>query len=164
MWRWTDFLDVDAIRPSLESRAPTEVLYELAGLMAPAAGVSQRELALDLRAREHLGSTAMEGGVAVPHCRLARAERIVTCLGIHRGGLAFGAAEDGLVRIFVGLVSPLDTAGLHLNVLARIATLLHEPVLRADLLAASSPVVIRALLVQAEEAHLSPRHDVALGH
>lgn len=164
MLRWTDYLDVDAIRPSLEARDPEEVLSELAGLMARRAGVSQRELALNLMARERLGSTAMEGGVAVPHCRLARVERIVTCLGIHRGGLAFGAAEDGLVRIFVGLVSPMDTAGLHLNVLSRIATLLRDPRLRAELLVAPSPSAIRALLVRAEDEHLLPRHEMALGH
>ncbi|NVJ23856.1 MULTISPECIES: PTS sugar transporter subunit IIA [Myxococcus] len=154
MLRWTEFLDVEAIRLSLHARDRVEVLHELAGLMSARAGVPQRELAVHLLAREQLGATAMEGGVAVPHCRHARAGRIVTCLGIHRSGLAFGAPEDGLVRIFVGLVSPPDTAGLHLNVLSRIATLLSDARLRAELLAAPSAGAIRALLVSAEEAHL----------
>ncbi|TQF16638.1 PTS sugar transporter subunit IIA [Myxococcus llanfairpwllgwyngyllgogerychwyrndrobwllllantysiliogogogochensis] len=162
MLRWTEFLDVEAIRPSLVARDRGAVLHELAGLMSARAGVSQRELAVHLLAREQLGSTVMEGGVAVPHCRHAGVERIVTCLGIHRGGLAFGAPEDGLVRIYVGMVSPPDTAGLHLNVLSRIATLLHAPELRAELMAAPSAGVMRALLVRAEEACLPLRNEMSL--
>ena len=164
MLRWSEFLEVEAIRPSLEARERVGVLYELAGLMAARAGVPQRELAVHLLAREQLGSTAMEGGVAVPHCRHARARRIVTCLGIHRGGLAFGEPEDGLVRIYVGLVSPTDTSGLHLNVLSRIATLLHDAHVREALLAAPTPAAMRALLVRAEEEHLPQLGEVALAH
>ncbi|MCP3099253.1 PTS sugar transporter subunit IIA [Myxococcus sp. K15C18031901] len=162
MLRWTDFLELEAINLSLEARNRTEVLYELAGLMAPEALVPRQELAVHLLAREQLGSTAMEGGVAVPHCRHARVPRIVTCVGIHRGGLAFGEPEDGLVRLFVGLVSPPDTAGLHLNVLSRIATLVRDPRLREALLAAPSARALRALLVQAESAITPPWTEAAL--
>ncbi|SES73895.1 PTS system, nitrogen regulatory IIA component [Myxococcus fulvus] len=162
MLRWTEFLEVEAICPSLRARERVGVLHELAGMMADEAGVPARELAVHLLAREQLGSTAMEGGVAVPHCRHARAGRIVTCLGIHRGGLAFGEPEDGLVRIYVGLVSPPDTGGLHLNVLSRIATLLHDVRVRDALMAAASPAVIRALLVRAEEEVLPLRGELAV--
>ncbi|MCP3063259.1 PTS sugar transporter subunit IIA [Myxococcus sp. K38C18041901] len=161
MWRWSEFLEVEAIRPALEARERVGVLHELAGLMSPGSGVAPRQLAVHLLAREQLGPTSMEGGVAVPHCRHARARRIATCLGIHRGGLAFGEPEDGLVRIYVGLVSPPDTAGLHLNVLSRIATLLRDVHVRDALMAAPSAAAIHALLVRAEEEHLPQRGEVA---
>ncbi|MCE9668654.1 PTS sugar transporter subunit IIA [Myxococcus stipitatus] len=162
MLRWTEFLELEAINPSLEARNRTELLHELAGLMSADAMVPRQELAVHLLAREQLGSTAMEGGVAVPHCRHARVPRIVTCVGIHRGGLAFGEPEDGLVRVFVGLVSPPDPAGLHLNVLSRIATLLRQSRVREALLAAPSAKALRALLVQAESALAPPWPEAAL--
>jgi nitrogen PTS system EIIA component len=159
--RWMDFLDGAAIRPDLRSRDSDALLAELAELMAPRAGVPAAVLAEHLRDRERLGTTAMEGGVAIPHCRVAGARGIVTCLGVHRGGLAFGEPEDGLVHLFVGLVAPPDTAGLHLNVLSRIAALLHDAALRDALLHADTAEDAHRLLAQAE-ARLIPHTAVAL--
>ncbi|MCP3136861.1 PTS sugar transporter subunit IIA [Pyxidicoccus xibeiensis] len=162
MLRWTDYLEVDSIRLSLQATDRDGVLKELAGLMAARARVPERELASALVARERLGSTAMPGGVAVPHCRLARVPRIVTCVGIHPGGLHFGDPEDAPVHIFVGLVSPPDTAGLHLNVLARISSLLREPSLRTALLRAPSALEAHALLVRTEYSLRLERRDLHL--
>ncbi|RKG92280.1 PTS sugar transporter subunit IIA, partial [Corallococcus carmarthensis] len=150
--RWMDFLAVEAIRPALRAHDSASLLEELAELLAPEADVAREVIAGALRARERLGATAMEGGVAIPHCRVEGARRIVTCVGLHRGGLAFGEPEDGLVRIFVGVVAPPDTAGLHLNVLSRIAALLHTPPMRDALLATVTASEAHALLVRAEAA------------
>ncbi len=162
MLRWTDFLEVGAICPSLEARSRDGVLEELAGLLSPRAQVPKRELALRLLERERLGSTAMAGSVAVPHCRIARVPRIVTCVGIHRDGLAFGDPEAERVRIFVGVVSPPDTAGLHLSVLARIAGMLRSAALREALLQAPSAAAAHALLAGAEQLHRGSRSEPAL--
>ncbi|NTX10334.1 PTS sugar transporter subunit IIA [Myxococcus llanfairpwllgwyngyllgogerychwyrndrobwllllantysiliogogogochensis] len=162
MLRWTDFLDVEAVRLSLEARERVGVVHELAGLMSARARVSPKELAAHLLAREQLGSTAMVGGVAVPHCRLAGVSRIVTCVGVHSQGVDFGEADGGRVHVFVGMVSPPDTAGLHLNVLARIGALLRNARLREALLTAPSPSALRALLVCVEDAHVNHRSEVAL--
>ncbi|RKG74288.1 PTS sugar transporter subunit IIA [Corallococcus terminator] len=148
--RWMDFLAVEAIQPSLRARDSDSLLQELAGLLAPQAGVTAAVLAEHLRERERLGTTAMEGGVAIPHCRVEGVRRIVTCLGIHRGGLAFGEPEDGLVHLFVGMAAPPDTAGLHLNVLSRIAALLHDASLRGALLRTTTAEQAHTLLAQTE--------------
>ncbi|WP_338278497.1 PTS sugar transporter subunit IIA [Corallococcus caeni] len=150
--RWMDFLAVEAVRPNLRAHDGESLLAELSELLAPGADVPREMLAGALCARERLGTTAMEGGVAIPHCRVEGVRRIVTCVGLHRGGLAFGEPEDGLVRIFVGVVAPPDTAGLHLNVLSRIAALLHAPPLRDALLATLTASEAHALLARAETA------------
>jgi nitrogen PTS system EIIA component len=150
--RWMEFLPLEAVRPVLRARDSDSLLDELAELLAPGAGVPKERISAKLRERERLGPTAMEGGVAIPHCRVEGARGIVTCLGLHRGGLAFGAPEDGLVRIFVALVSPPDTAGLHLNVLSRIAALLQGPALREALLDTTTSREALQLLARAEAA------------
>ncbi|NBD09678.1 MULTISPECIES: PTS sugar transporter subunit IIA [Corallococcus] len=154
--RWMDFLSLEAIRPALRAHDRDSLLDELAGLMAPESGVAPEVIASQLRAREALGATVMAGGVAIPHCRVEGARGIVTCLGMSRRGLVFGAPEDGRVRIFVGLVAPTDTAGLHLNVLSRIATLLRAPSLRDALLATTTAREAYALLSWAESLHPQP--------
>ncbi|WP_338262459.1 PTS sugar transporter subunit IIA [Corallococcus caeni] len=164
---WMDFLSVQAVRPALRARDSASLLGELAELLAPEAEVPPEILAGALQARERLGTTAMEGGVAIPHCRVEGARRIVTCVGLHRGGLAFGEPEDGLVHLFVGMVAPPDTAGLHLNVLSRIASLLHAPTLRDALLATVTASEAHALLARAESAlhphAAAPPHRAGLG-
>ncbi|MCY1040700.1 PTS sugar transporter subunit IIA [Corallococcus sp. bb12-1] len=161
MW-WMEFLSEEAIQPSLRARDSDSLLQELAGLLAPEAGVTQAVLAKHLRERERLGATVMEGVVAIPHCRVEGVRRIVTCLGIHRGGLAFGKTGDGLVHLFVGMVAPPDTAGLHLNVLSRIAALLHDASLRDALLRTTTAKQAHTLLAQTEAA-LHP-HSVPTTH
>ncbi|RKH12487.1 PTS sugar transporter subunit IIA [Corallococcus praedator] len=157
--RWMDFLTVEAIQPSLQARDSDTLLQELAGLLAPEAGMTQHLLAYHLRERERLGSTVMEGGVAIPHCRVGGVRRIVTCLGIHRAGLAFGGPEHGRMHLFVGMATPPDTAGLHLGVLSRIAALLHSATLRDALLRTTTADEAHSLLAQAEATlHPYPAH------
>ncbi|MCE9668655.1 PTS sugar transporter subunit IIA [Myxococcus stipitatus] len=160
MLKWTDFLEVENVRLSLSSSDRVGVVRELAGVMAARAHVSPKDLAMHLLAREQLGSTATEGGVAVPHCRLVGVPRIVTCVGIHREGVDFGEAGGVRSRIFVGVVSPPDTAGLHLNVLARIGALLRNNRLCEALRTAPSASALRALLVCVEDVHVSQRMEM----
>lgn len=155
--RFTDFLSEDAIRPSLRSRSRQKVLRELAEVLATEAGAPAERIHPLLTARERIASTVICPGVAIPHCRLEGLQRITACVGIHHEGLAFGPPEGGLIHVFVGVVSPPDTGGLHLNVLSRIAALLHEPQLREALKGAPTAAALRTLLMEAEEAHVVSR-------
>jgi nitrogen PTS system EIIA component len=163
--RFTEFLTPGSIRPSLKARDTRGVLEELADLLAPSAGVSADTLAPLLLERERVASTAMPGGVAIPHCRLEGLPRMVVCVGIHREGCAFGDAEEGLIRVFVGLASPLRAAGLHLRVLSRIAGMLRDPSLRQALCEAPTAAHVHELLLRAEEAYvagMAPQEGPAL--
>jgi nitrogen PTS system EIIA component len=153
--RFTEFLAPGSIRPSLRASDRKGVLEELADLLAPSAGVPAGVLGSLLLERERVASTAMTGGVAIPHCRLEGLPRLIACVGIHREGCAFGAPEDGRVHVFVGLASPLRTAGLHLGVLARIAGMLRNTSLRQALRQAPTAAHIHELLLQAEEAYVA---------
>ncbi|MDC0712061.1 PTS sugar transporter subunit IIA [Stigmatella sp. ncwal1] len=153
--RFTDFLSEERIRPFLRARERAGVVCELAELLAMRMPVKPSVLGRLLMERERIAGTVLAGGVAIPHCRLEGLPRITACVGLLREGCLFGAPEEGPVRIFVGLVSPLNTSGLHLNLLARIAGMLREPALRQELLAAPTAEEIFQLLVQAEESHVA---------
>ncbi|ADO68025.1 PTS sugar transporter subunit IIA [Stigmatella aurantiaca] len=153
--RFTDFLSEERIRPALRARERVGVVYELAELLALRGPVQQGVLGRLLLERERIAGTVLAGGVAIPHCRLEGLPRITACVGIQHEGCFFGEPEEGRVRIFVGLVSPMNTSGLHLNLLARIAGMLREPSLREELLATPTAAGILQLLVQAEESHVA---------
>lgn len=82
------------------------MLFELGELLGAQTATSPEVLGSLLIEREQLSSTAIPGGVALPHCRLQTLPRIAACVGLHRRRLPFGKPEYGRVRIFVGVVSP----------------------------------------------------------
>ena len=78
---------------------------------------------------------------------------IHACLALAPGGRAFEAADGHPVFIFVGLVSPLDSAGIHLQLLARIASLLKSSAVRARLLESKSREDVLKLLTSEARRH-----------
>ena len=161
--RFTDFLTEDCVIPEAWAREGTGVLREVAHALSARTGVAAHELEERLLARERISSTAVGEGVAIPHCRVARVERITACVAVHPEGVAFGARDGRPVRLFVALVSPERAAGVHLTVLARIAALLREAPLRQALLQAREATTLHALLVRAEADYLArqqARHDI----
>ncbi|WP_225413184.1 PTS sugar transporter subunit IIA [Stigmatella hybrida] len=153
--RFTDFLSEDRIRPFMRAHDRTGVVQELAELLSARTMVAPSRLERLLLERERMAGTVLAGGVAIPHCRLEGLPRITACVAVLHEGCFFGAPEDGRVRIFVGLVSPMNTSGQHLNLLARIAGMLRDVSLRDELLAAVSASEIHQLLLRAEEAHVA---------
>jgi nitrogen PTS system EIIA component len=161
--RFTDFLSEDCILPVLRARDGAGVLHEVARTLAARTKVPAGRLEELLSARERISSTAIGEGVAIPHCRVEQLERITASVSVQAEGVDFGARDGKPVRLFVTLVSPMHTAGTHLNVLARIAALLREARLRQALMEAPDAASIYTLLVQAEDAYLTSqqaRHDV----
>ena len=56
--------------------------------------------------REQLGSTAIGDGVAIPHCKLPRLDRVVVAVGHGPGGVAIRRRDGQPVRLFFLVVSP----------------------------------------------------------
>ncbi|ATB30128.1 PTS sugar transporter subunit IIA [Melittangium boletus] len=164
--RFTEHLSEDCIVPTLWSGDRKGVLHELAGTLAASTGAPLRKVEGLLQAREHLCSTAIGEGIAIPHCRVERLRHVTACVAVHRGsGVDFGARDGLPVRLWVTLVSPAQEAGAHLRMLARIAALLRDARLRQSVLAAPSAAAIRSLFIRAEDSYLAThplRHDLSL--
>jgi len=92
-----------------------------------------------VRQREDAGSTALEGGVAIPHCRRPAAgtlgESVVT-FGRTLSGIPFGAPNRGLTDLFFLVLCTDQT--VHLRVLARLSRLLLRPGFLEELRAAET--------------------------
>ena len=140
------------------NRTETDGETLLAGMLdeaVAAAQLSEDNRRRALRAvlnRERSASTALSGGVALPHGRMTGLDRIVCIIGIHPQGIAFGAPDGEPVRIFVLLLVPVEAAVVHVQFLAHLGRCLAEHAVRNDLLAATSrDDVIRAILNHVEE-------------
>lgn len=148
--RW---LRPGAALPELTATSSEGVLEELAaGVARTLPGVSAVALSSGFREREALGTTAVGGGFAIPHCRLPGAREIHLRVAMHLSGVDFGAPDGEPVRIFFALVAPQSGATAHLEALGAVARLLRDPASRARLLAARGPDELLARLLETSVA------------
>lgn len=112
----------DLIFPDLPAADRAGVLRALAERLA-GRGVAADAGALFARLweREQLGSTAVGGGIAIPHCKVDGLKTGVVALGRLQEGVDFGAADGAPVRLFFLVVSPSQSPAEHLQILAAIS-------------------------------------------
>ena len=133
-----DFLGREQIVPELRAADKAGVLKELAEVLGAVPGVSSIKTVVDvLQERERLGSTGIGEGIAIPHGKLEGLDRVVLAFGRSRAGVDFESLDGAPVHLIFLLLSPADSASMHLMVLARIARLMksrsfREALLKAD--------------------------------
>ena len=91
-----------------------------------------------LLSREKLGSTALGGGIAIPHCRIPECTDAAGCLITLAEGIEFNAPDGLPVDVVFVLLVPTQATEQHLNILAQLATAFSKPDLRLALLGAPS--------------------------
>lgn len=104
-----------------------------------------------LREREQAGSTFLNEGVALPHARLAGLTEPRIALGLTHGGVLDGPVDRPIEVVFM-LLSPVDGATTHLQLLAKAGRLLQSRELRRRLATAVSPSAAAAEITEWEES------------
>ena len=118
----------EAISCHLPARTKNSVLKELVELVQKTGLLYDGPALLEaLCQREELCSTALEGGIAIPHPRrplpYAVAEPLLAFARTSKG-IGFGAPDGRLTDLFFMICCPDDRH--HLHVLARLCRLLHD--------------------------------------
>ena len=67
--------------------------------------------------RELSATTAMSDGIALPHGRTDCVTQLVSMIGIHPKGIAFGASDNQPTHIFVLLLVPIVAGCNHIHFL-----------------------------------------------
>lgn len=96
-------------------------------------------------AREHLGSTGIGHGVAIPHGRMADLPMPILALARHPQGVDFDAIDGEPVYIVVMLLVPDSDDRQHLELLAQLARTLQQESIRDQVMQAESSEEIAAL-------------------
>jgi nitrogen PTS system EIIA component len=122
----TEVLHKEAILVDLKANDKKGVLEELSQPISQIAGINQQELVRVLMDREQLGSTGIGGGIGIPHGKLKNLEKLILGFGLSRKGIDFDSMDKRPSHIFFLLITPENSTGLHLKVLARISRLLKN--------------------------------------
>jgi fructose-specific phosphotransferase system IIA component len=122
-----ELLTEELICEDLQGKNKYQVIEELLDLLVKAGKIEDRETCLqDLREREQYLSTGLENGLAVPHAKTIASRELLVSFGISREGLDFDSL-DGKPAYFIFLVvSPRDTSGPHIKILAQITRNFRE--------------------------------------
>jgi len=100
-------------------------------------------------------SLSMPSNVAVPHATFEGIDKLRGVIGISKRGIDFDSLDGNPVYLVFMLVSPPSQAEAHLEALRQIAILIQDPLLLENLMKATTPEKVYALIRQFEES-LSP--------
>lgn len=133
-----DVLPREAILADLKARDKKSILEELVEPIARLKKANADELVLVLLERERLGSTGIGSGIGIPHGKLKNLDDLVLGFGLSRKGVDFESMDNRPTHIFFLLMTPENSTGLHLKVLARISKILKNEAFRERLLGATT--------------------------
>ena len=148
-----DLIAPEAVYPSLKAKTKRQALQELAQKAAALTKIDAREIFDTLLQREHLGSTGVGRGIAIPHGRLAPLKSIVSVFARLDEPIDFEALDNEPVDLIFLLLAPEHAGADHLKALARISRLLREPASIEKLRTSHDRVALYAVLTQPAAVH-----------
>ncbi|MFG0886552.1 fructose-specific PTS transporter subunit EIIC [Vibrio sp. CJQ_6] len=156
----TELINERLIRLNLSAQDKDGVLSELVDVLDQEGRLHDKQQFLaDIYAREELGNTGFEDGVAIPHAKSRAVKAPAVVIGISRNGIEYGA-EDGLPsQLFFMIASPDGGANHHIEVLAELSSKLIEEGFIAQFLAAQNEHQALELLLAQSETRTESRGE-----
>jgi PTS system nitrogen regulatory IIA component len=153
-----DALLKEAILSDLKADDKKGVLEELVTPVARIADIDHDYLVKVLMERERLGSTGIGEGIGIPHGKVKDLESLVLGFGLSRKGVDFDSMDGQPAYIFFLLLTPENSTGLHLKLLARISRILKNDLFKQKLLGASNRDEIYYIIKEEEEEAFRNEH------
>ena len=146
-----DVLPKEAILADLKAADKKGVLEELVVPVAKISGINHEDLVKVLMERERLGSTGIGDGIGIPHGKVKDLDSLILGFGLSRKGVDFDSMDGLPAHIFFLLITPENSTGLHLKLLARISRILKNDPFKEKLRRATSPDEIYSIIKEEEE-------------
>ena len=108
-----------------------------------------RDLVFDaFTSREKLGSTALENGIALPHCRFSGCTQAQSAILTLNDGIDFDARDGKPVDLLWALIVPEESTDEHLAILALMAKILSQESLCQTIRQAKDANLLKNMLIQ----------------
>src|ERR1700722_11071511 len=121
-----DLVAPNAVIASLKVNSKKQALQELAAKAAELCGQNERAIFEILLQREKLGSTGVGNGIAIPHGKLPKLEKLFGLFARLERPIDFEAMDGQPVDLVLLLLAPEGASADHLKALARISRLLRD--------------------------------------
>jgi PTS system nitrogen regulatory IIA component len=122
-----DIVAVNAVIPALKVNGKKQAIQEIAARAAELSGLNERTIFETLLQREKLGSTGIGHGIAIPHGKLPKLERLFGLFARLDRPIDFESLDGQPVDLVFLMLAPEGAGADHLKALARVARLLRDP-------------------------------------
>lgn len=142
-------IEFDCILPSIGAANIKQALQIVAGAAARTLDRNEKLLVESLMRRERRASSAVGGGVAIPHARMSGIDRPFLVFARFENGVDFNAVDNVPVDLVCLVLSPESTGNTdHLRRLARISRLFKDRTLCHRLREVDEENAVRALILE----------------
>ncbi len=151
--KFSDFININAIRANLSSEDKDDVIKELVSALVESGQIKEGDkqgIVGAILKREELGSTGIGRGVAVPHTKHPSVDKLVGTVGVSVDGVDFESLDGEKVQLLFLLISPPDRPGDHLRALENISRQLRDEMFCRFLKQSKSAKDIQLLLEEAD--------------
>jgi len=123
-------------------------IAQLAKKTSSLAAITEDELFDALMARETIGSTGFENGIAIPHCRLSRVTEFIVGLIIVPDGMNFNAFDGQASNLIFFIIAPDSDRDLHIRLLSTISRTLTSKAVRKALVVTPQVAEVREVFLR----------------
>ena len=146
-----DYLAADQIMIGVAGSSKKQVIEQLADRAAKLTGLCQRSLFEIVMRRERLGSTAIGGGIAIPHAVHHDLSRTIGIIAVLTSPVDFDAQDCKPVDIVCLVIGPQGADSDHLKCVSSVARSLREAAICDQLRAAATAEELLACLGNASD-------------
>jgi len=139
-------IDASCVIPKLSVSSKKQALHELAAHAADHTGQAPQEIFDALLERERLGTTGVGGGVAIPHGKLAKLEKLYGLFARLETPIDFESIDEQPVDLIFLLLAPESAGADHLKTLSRVSRLLRDKTVCVKLRGCDTPKNLLTLI------------------
>lgn len=151
----TDIISPERIAAQVHATSKKRALETISKLLAQHSSTSldASEIFDSLIARERLGTTAIDHGVAIPHGRLKNSSETIGAFVQLKEGIDCDALDRQDVNLLFALLVPEESTEEHLQLLGRLAHMFSNDELREKLQNAENSQALYDLLIEWDRTH-----------
>lgn len=151
----SDIITPERVASNVEANSKKRALEKISDIIATNSDTQMgaSEIFDSLIARERLGTTAIDHGVAIPHGRIKNSEETIGAFVQFSNGIDCDALDHQSVNLMFALLVPEESTEEHLHLLARLAKMFSNADLRESLQNAHNDKALYDLLIQWDQTH-----------
>ncbi len=116
------------------------VIEELASLFDEGeVCTSTKPLIKALKEREHMMSTGIGFGIAIPHAKISQVKKLTFAVGISQKGIEFDSMDGKPVHLIILVAAGEDQHKQYLSVMSNIMSVLKDEVIKEKIINSASP-------------------------
>lgn len=159
--RITDLLKKEGILLDAKVSSKSEAIDKLVDLMSDSGNLNNKEeYKKAVLAREELSTTGIGEGIAIPHAKTTAVKDAGLSSMVVRDGVDYDSLDGAPAHLFFMIAAPEGENNLHLEVLARLSTILMDEDFRKELIASKTKEEFLGLIDKKEkEKFESPEEE-----